>query len=91
MEDNQIVELFWARAEQAIAELAAKYGRLCRGIAYRILDSRPDAEECESDTYLRVWNTVPPEKPVRLCEPHCAQSGSGSPPVQNTPEAFGAV
>lgn len=67
MEDNQIVELFWARAEQAIAELAAKYGRLCRGIAYRILDSRPDAEECESDTYLRVWNTVPPERPDSLC------------------------
>ena len=67
MEDGQIIELFWSRTERAIEELAAKYGRLCQGIAYRILESRPDAEECESDTYLRVWNTVPPGRPASLC------------------------
>ena len=63
MEDSRIIELFFARLEQAVVELALKYGGLCRGIAYNILQSRQDAEECENDTYLRVWDTVPPVRP----------------------------
>lgn len=66
MDDTAIIELFFARAEQAITELARKYGRLCREIACNILRSRQDAEECENDTYLRVWDTVPPVKPDSL-------------------------
>lgn len=66
MEDHRIIDLFFARAQQAIAELAQKYGALCRGIAYNILLNRQDAEECENDTYLRVWDTVPPTRPDSL-------------------------
>lgn len=66
MEDSRIIELFFARLEQAVVELALKYGGLCRGIAYNILQSRQDAEECENDTYLRVWDTVPPVRPDSL-------------------------
>ncbi len=66
LEDQQIIELFFAREEQAITELAAKYGSICLSIAKNILKSEPDAEECVNDTYLAVWNTVPPQKPNPL-------------------------
>ena len=63
MEDNQIIDLYFARNEQAISETDKKYGAYCRTIAYRILQSLPDAEECVSDTWLRAWNAMPPQKP----------------------------
>ena len=66
MEDNEILELFFARSEQAIAELAAKYGGACRKIAENILKDALDAEECVNDAYLGVWNTVPPKRPECL-------------------------
>lgn len=64
--DAEIVELYFARSEQAIAESEKKYGLTCHRIAYNILHSDEDAEECVSDTWLRAWNTIPPEHPVRL-------------------------
>ena len=66
MEDKQIVELYLMRSETAIAETEKKYGRYCRSIAYRILYSDEDAKEIANDTYLKVWNTVPPQKPDPL-------------------------
>ncbi len=63
MDDANIIELFFQRSEQAISETAAKYGRLCESIAYRIIGIREDAEECVNDTYLNVWNSVPPKRP----------------------------
>lgn len=66
MEDNEILELFFARSEQAIAELSAKYGGACRKIAENILKDASDAEECVNDAYLGVWNTVPPKRPECL-------------------------
>lgn len=66
MEDRRIVELFLARAEEAISALNQKYGRLCRRIAMNILHNESDAEECEADTALAVWNTVPPNEPDPL-------------------------
>ena len=66
MEDAQIIELFWHRDEQAIAETAAKYGAFCYGIAMNILAVREDAEECVNDAYHRVWNAIPPQRPVRF-------------------------
>ena len=66
MEDKQIIALFFARSEQAIAELSAKYGRLCLHIADNILGSKQDAEECVNDAYLGAWNTIPPQKPNPL-------------------------
>lgn len=66
MEDNRIIELFFARSEQAIAELSGKYGSLCRSIARNIIGSERDAEECVNDSWLAVWNTVPPQRPDPL-------------------------
>ena len=66
MEDREIVQLYWARLERAIAETALKYGKYCHYIAYQILGNREDAEEVVNDTYLKTWNTVPPNSPDPL-------------------------
>ena len=63
MDDEKIIELYWTRQEKAIAETKRKYGKYCYAIAYRILRNTQDAEECENDTYLDVWNAIPPTKP----------------------------
>ena len=64
--DESIVEMYHARNEQAIAESARKYGRYCHAIAYGILNSDPDAEECVNDTYIKAWESMPPHRPARL-------------------------
>lgn len=66
MEDKQIVELYWARSESAISETANKYGRYCHYIAYQILTNDEDSEEVVNDTYLKAWNTIPPQRPDPL-------------------------
>lgn len=66
MDDARIIDLYWARAEEAIDETAAKYGGYCHAIAYNILGDREDSEECVSDTYMRAWNAMPPQKPNNL-------------------------
>ena len=66
MEDAQIVELYFARSEQAIAETAHKYSSYLFSIAHNILLSRPDAEEAVNDTYLGAWRSIPPHRPNRL-------------------------
>ncbi len=66
MEDDQIVELYFARSESAISETDKKYGRYCRYIANQILANDADAEEIVNDTYLKTWNTVPPNRPDPL-------------------------
>ena len=38
MEDHKIIELYWARSQQAIQESEDKYGPYCRSIARGILD-----------------------------------------------------
>lgn len=66
LEDSKILELFLARAEQAIPALEEKYGNACRRIAENILKNRLDAEECVNDAYHALWNTIPPQKPEPL-------------------------
>ncbi|MBR0326803.1 MAG: RNA polymerase sigma factor [Clostridia bacterium] len=66
MEDKQIIELYFARNESAIAETDKKYGAYCRTVAYRILEDRLDSEEIANDTYLRLWNSIPPQRPDPL-------------------------
>jgi len=63
MEDNAILNLFFARDEAAISATATKYGAYCFAIAGNILPSREDAEECVNDTYLRAWDAIPPKRP----------------------------
>lgn len=64
--DERIIELYWSREESAITETDRKYGQLLYQIAYRILNDRLDCEECQNDTYLKTWNTVPPTRPTVL-------------------------
>ncbi len=63
MDDKQIIDLYFERNEDAIRETEIKYGRLCHSVAHRILGNASDAEECVSDTYLGLWNAIPPERP----------------------------
>ena len=66
MDDAAIVNLYWARSENAIAETAAKYGKYCRTISYNILANADDADECVNDTYLKAWNSMPDHRPSHL-------------------------
>jgi len=66
MEDRAIVALYWKRAETAILETKKQYGRLLLSISRGILRNEEDAEECENDTYLRAWDTIPPKRPEKL-------------------------
>ncbi len=66
MEDAQIVALYFSRSESAIEESSKKYGAVLLRIAYNILSSHEDSEECVEDTYMRAWNSVPPQKPRSL-------------------------
>ena len=66
MEDSKIIELFYERSEQAIVELSSKYERLCYKIAFNILKNDDDAKECINDAYLKVWNTIPPNRPENM-------------------------
>lgn len=64
--DIQIIELYWNRDERAIAESNSHYGAYCGRIARNILSNYEDAEECVSDTWLRTWECVPPQRPNSL-------------------------
>lgn len=64
--DSHIVDLFWERQEKAIAECVQKYGSTCQAVAMSILNNRLDAEECVNDTWIRAWNSIPPQRPDRL-------------------------
>lgn len=66
LDDEMIIKLYWERSESAITETSNKYGRYCKAIAYNILDNHADAEECENDTYMAAWNTIPPARPDKL-------------------------
>ena len=65
-EDSKIIDLLYKREEQALIELSEKYGTACKRIAGNILKNHRDAEECVNDTYLAVWNTIPPKNPNPL-------------------------
>ena len=66
MKDRLIVELYWKRDEQAIQETAQKYAVRLRRIAGNILQDPETVKECENDTYLAAWNSIPPHRPERL-------------------------
>lgn len=66
MEDEQIVNLYWARSESAVSETARKYGRMLQSLSEAILHCREDAEECVNDSYVRAWNSMPENRPTYL-------------------------
>ena len=63
MNDLEIIELYFKRDEKAITETDAKYGRLCHSIANNILHNEQYSEECVNDTYIGIWNAIPPTRP----------------------------
>lgn len=66
MSDEQIIRLLWARLEKGLHALADRFGKRLHQTAMNILGSRQDAEEAVNDTYLALWNTIPPAKPSPL-------------------------
>ncbi|MGN0588785.1 MAG: RNA polymerase sigma factor [Ruminiclostridium sp.] len=66
MDDKSIIELFFERDESSIKEIADKYGRLCRKIAFEILKNEQDTEECINTAYVKLWNSIPPKNPESL-------------------------
>ena len=66
VKDDQIIALFFARSQQALTELDRKYGAVCSAVARNILKNPQDAEECVNDTYLGLWNAIPPHRPNPL-------------------------
>ena len=66
MEDKLIVELYWRKDSSAISETSQKYGAYCYTIADNILHSHEDSQECVNDTWLRAWDSIPPQRPSVL-------------------------
>lgn len=66
MDDEKIISLLWQRAESAIAALAQRFGGRLYATAMNLLSDRQDAEECVNDTYLALWNAIPPRRPEPL-------------------------
>ena len=64
LEDNRIIELYFARDEAAIEQTKQSYGRLLISVAMTILHNAIDAEECETDTYVKAWQAIPPTRPT---------------------------
>ena len=64
MEDPKIVELYFARDEAALRHTAEKYGKRLRALSYGIVRDLQTAEECENDTYVAAWNSIPPHSPA---------------------------
>ncbi len=67
LQDEEIIQLYFSRNERAITETERRYGTACMKLSMDILESRPDAEECVNDTYLKAWNAIPPARPQSLC------------------------
>ena len=66
MEDKHIIELFFSRSEEAIVRLSEIYDTYCYAIARNILSNESDIQECLNDTYLAIWNKIPPNHPQKL-------------------------
>lgn len=66
MDDRKIVDLFWQRDQTAITETDRKYGRRCFGVSYGVLSDAQTAEECVNDSYLALWNSIPPQRPLHF-------------------------
>ena len=66
MDDTQIIDLYWDRDQGAITATAGKYGSFLHALSWNILRSHHDAEECVNDTYMRAWNSIPPQSPAVL-------------------------
>lgn len=66
MEDKNIIKLFLLRSNEALIQCGKKYGAYLYTVSWNILGSKEDAEECVNDSYLKTWQTIPPNEPKSL-------------------------
>lgn len=66
MDDRQIIRLYQERCPEALEQTNERYGGLCRSIAGKLLQNPQDVEECVNDTYLALWDAIPPAEPSPL-------------------------
>lgn len=66
MDEVAIIALFFGRSETAIEVVQQQYGPMCRTIAWNLLGSDQDVEECLNDTWHALWNAIPPQRPDNL-------------------------
>ena len=66
MEDKRIIDMLFARSESALSQIQKQFGAYCMAIAQNVLGNDSDAQECVNDTYLRVWESIPPNHPKNL-------------------------
>ena len=66
MDDEELIGLYFGRDEKAIKATADKYGGRLRTLAYRLLLDNGDTDECLNDTWFKVWNAIPPNRPKNL-------------------------
>ena len=78
LDDKEILELYWARSEQAIAETGRKYGAAVGRVVRNILADAQEAEECVNDTWLAAWNSIPPRRPDPLLTYLCKIARNGA-------------
>ena len=64
--EAQIIDLYWQRDERAIKETDRALRAQLLSIAKNLLHDEQDAEEVLNDTYVRVWNSIPPARPDSL-------------------------
>lgn len=89
MTDQELVELFWQRREEALAGLQDKYGGWCRSIAGRILGEERDVEECLGDCWLQLWNASRPPRPALRATGRWCAPGPAHPPAAGTAGGHG--
>ncbi len=66
MDDCMIIDLFFSRVQSALSETENKYGGFIYAVAFNVLSVKEDAEECVNDTYLKLWNSIPPQRPLNF-------------------------
>jgi RNA polymerase sigma-70 factor (ECF subfamily) len=66
MSDEHLICMFEARDGRVIGIVDERYGNYCGTIAFNILHSGEDTEECLNDTWMKAWNVIPPERPCCL-------------------------
>lgn len=66
MDDSKIIALLWNRAQSALDALSQKFGKGLYRMAHNILGNHADAEETVNDTYLALWDSIPPQNPDPL-------------------------
>ena len=66
MDESLIVDLLWQRSEDALTVCVSQFGAYCHRIAMNVLRNGDDANECVNETWLKVWNAIPPAKPTKL-------------------------